>query len=339
MGPLPWRVAWHEALYAAERGFYLTRGGPSSHFTTAAHGPTGAVLADGLLRLWHRTHRDRPRVIVDVGAGQGELATHLLHALTGPPPDGSRLSAAAESHRTPRLLAVDVVARPDGLDARIDWLRSPGGAALPDELTGLSGALVIGHEWLDVIPCTIAQVDASGSPREVLVDSAGHESLGGPLGGAEREWAERHWPGIRPGGRIEIGLTRDEVWFTLVSRVRDGLLVAVDYGHVGGERPNGGTLTAYAHGAEITPVPDGSCDLTAHVAMDTLEHDELIRQRDVLRDLGLRGLTPDVALATTDPPGYLATLARCSAEARLIARGGFGDYWWAVRHVAHLDVA
>lgn len=326
-------MAWHEALYAAERGFYVTRGGPSAHFTTAAHGPTGAVLAAALLRLWHRTHQDRPRAIVDVGAGRGELATHLLHALTDNPSAGSRYSAGAGRVRIPRILAVDIVTRPGGLDERIEWLRSSGGAALPDEFTELSGALVIAHEWLDVIPCTIAQVDESGSPREVLVDAAGQESLGGPLGDAEREWAEQHWSGARPGGRIEIGIARDEIWSALVSRVHDGLLVAVDYGHVEGERPDGGTLTAYVHGARITAVPDGSCDLTAHVAMDTLEHDELIRQRDVLRDLGLRGHNPDVALATTDPPGYLAALAQTSAEARLIARGGFGDYWWAVRHV------
>ncbi len=321
MAPLPWRAAWHDALYAAERGFYVTRGGPSAHFTTAAQGPTGPVLADALLRLWRRSCGSRddhpPSVIVDVGAGRGELATALCEL-------------------APRVVAVDVVARPEGLDERIEWIRSPGGDALPDGESGLgdlTDALVIAHEWLDVVPCTIAQVDAAGSLREVLVDTEGRESLGGLLSAADREWSQRYWPEVRPGRRVEIGRARDEAWAALVARVRDGLLVAVDYGHVQGERPDAGTLTAYVQGRQCDPVPDGTCDLTAHVAMDSLVHDDLVRQRDVLRGLGVRGQIPDVAQASTDPHGYLADLSRASAETQLLARGGFGDFWWVVRHV------
>ena len=67
--------------------------------------------------------------------------------------------------------------------------------------------------------------------------------------------------------------------------IRDSAL-AVDYGHVAADRPGGGTLTGYADGGQVAPVPDGSCDLTAHVAMDSLSHDELHTQRDALRALG-----------------------------------------------------
>ncbi len=83
---LPWRDAWHDALYAAGRGFYVTRGGPAEHFTTATHGVTGAALAEALLQLWLREHDQLPAVVVDVGAGRGELATHLLRALDAASP-------------------------------------------------------------------------------------------------------------------------------------------------------------------------------------------------------------------------------------------------------------
>ena len=67
-----------------------------------------------------------------------------------------------------------------GSTSDVEWLRSPGGAGLPPELTELSDALVIAHEWLDVVPCTVAEVDDDGTPREVLVDPAsGEECLGG----------------------------------------------------------------------------------------------------------------------------------------------------------------
>ena len=353
--PVPWREAWHEALYAAGRGFYVARGGPSAHFTTAAHGPTGAVLARALLAL-----PDHPvRVVVDVGAGRGELATHLLDALDTPDTlddmstSGSRHAVAPGREGSPRtvggedaqgappvrVVAVDVVDRPVGLDARIEWLRSPGGAVLPDGLADLQDALVIAHEWLDVVPCTVAEVDSDGVLREVLVDPAtGAESLGDPLAGPERRWCDEHWPTTEPGDRVEVGLARDLAWADLVTRVESGTLVAVDYGHTAAARPSGGTLTAYAIGRQTAAVPDGSCDVTAHVAMDTLDADVVATQRDALRAGGIRGATPPHGLASSDPLGYLAGLERAGAEARLIDPAGFGGFWWAVKRVVRAPV-
>ncbi|HET7799111.1 MAG TPA: SAM-dependent methyltransferase [Humibacillus xanthopallidus] len=352
MDALPWREAWHDALYAAGRGFYVTRGGPAEHFTTATHGVTGAVLAEALLRLWLREHDHLPAVVVDVGAGRGELATHLLTALAaydeqptecsldrrGAPATDELLSRSAGPPT--RVVAVDVVARPAGLDERIAWLRSPGGETLPTELAGLRDALVIAHEWLDVVPCTVAEVDPDGAPRVVLVDPrTGAESFGDVLDPADRDWADVHWPTSTPGERLEVGRTRDKAWADLVSRLDSGTLVAVDYGHVASERPSGGTLTAYRRGVQTEPVPDGTMDLTAHVAIDTLDADEVGRQLDVLRDLGIRGQSPPHALAATDPLAYLRALERAGAEAELIRPGGFGGFWWAVKRVTSGDVA
>ena len=118
-----------------------------------------------------------------------------------------------------------------------------------------------------------------------------------------------------------------------MSRLRSGLALAVDYGHRREARPAGGTLTGYRDGRQVPPVPDGSCDITAHVAMDSLVHDDLVDQRTALRRLGVSGATPPYELATGDPAAYLAALARSSAAAALTARGGLGDFWWASRTV------
>lgn len=365
MAALPWLRAWHEALYAAERGFYAQPTGPAAHFTTATHGPTGAVLAEALLALWLSTHETLPSVIVDVGAGRGELTTHLLHSLeVAPGPDVAsrpelvanrpaelasrpedRVNRPEDRVNRPwggagdrvvaaRVVAADVIDRPAGLDERIEWLRSPGGADLPDELTDVDDALVIAHEWLDVVPCTVARVAADLSIREVLVDpSTGVEVDGDVLAGDRAAWIEDHWAAGEPGDRIEVGLARDDAWRGLVERVRSGTVVAVDYGHTRTARPREGTLTAYAAGRQLAPVPDGSCDITAHVAMDTLDVDRLVTQRDALSCLGFRGERPSHASALADPAGYLRALERASAEAALIRKGGFGDFWWAVKHV------
>lgn len=337
MDPVPWRQAWHDALYAAGLGFYVAAGGPAAHFTTATHGLSGRVLAEALVGLWMRDHDDPPAVVVDVGAGRGELASHLRASL-----DDSRCSTTPSGRVSPwpadaadaRIVAVDVVDRPDGLDERIEWTRSPGGAALPDELVDLDDALVIAHEWLDVVPCDVAEVDGEGSLRYVLVDPAtGAEALGDGLSMLDTVWVSEHWPADQPGERVEIGRSRDLAWRDLVRRVRSGTLVAVDYGHTRAARPRGGSLTAYAAGRQVRPVPDGSCDITAHVAMDSLDHDELRTQREVLRELGVLGRTPPIAQASGDPLGYLRALERAGVEAQLIGSHGFGAFWWAVKRV------
>jgi SAM-dependent MidA family methyltransferase len=324
---LPWREAWHAALYAPGRGFYVAGGGPAAHFTTATHGAPGAVLARALLAL----PQHPVRVVVDVGAGRGELASHLRARL-----DEGGLGASGVSVR---VVAVDVVDRPADLDERIEWVRSPGGAALPPQLDGLEDCLVVAHEWLDVVPCTVAQVDASGVLRVVLVDPAtGRERPGDPLEGPDLDWAREHWPATTPGNRVEVGLERDRAWAGLVGRVRSGTLVAVDYAHTRDARPSHGTLVGYASGHLTTPVPDGSCDVTAHVAVDTLDADETPTQREALRRLGVTATLPPHALASQDPLGYLAALERTSVEARLVDPAGFGGFRWAVKRVRARDV-
>ena len=305
-GPRPWRDAWQAALYASD-GFYTQAEGPAGHFMTAAHGPAGGLLASAVADLADRegcTH------VVDLGCGRGELLHHL---------DAQRPDLA--------LTGVDVVARPADLPETVGWLVSPGGAELPDELRALSATLVVANEWLDVVPCTIARFDGGRELREVLVDRAGREGLGGPVEPPDAEWAERWWP--RSTGRVEVGRQRDEAWDDLLSRLISGAAVAIDYGHTRDDRPTLGSLQAYARGVLTDPVPDGSCDLTAHVAVDSLTQDGRTTQREALATL-VTGPHPD---AVGDPHGHLGSLARASALATLRDPDGLGAFHWVHRRV------
>ncbi|MFQ6172247.1 SAM-dependent methyltransferase [Oryzobacter sp. R7] len=312
---VPWREAWHEALYGA-RGFYRRVEGPAGHFTTSTHGPLGAVLAAALGRL---ADREGVSHVVDVGCGRGEL----LHHLAAGRPDL-------------RLTGVDVVPRPAGLPDAVDWLRSPGGAHLPDALADLEDVLVVAHEWLDVVPCTVVEVDDGGTPRTVLVDAAARqEELTGAIDPGDAAWCAEHWPldDLSPGTRVEVGLSRDRAWLGLVGRVRRGVLLAVDYGHTRDARPPAGTLVGYRDGTAVPPLPDGTCDLTAHVAVDSLDQDERTTQREALRALGVTADTPPLDLARTDPAGYLTALASSSAAAALTDPNGLGAFHWVLRRV------
>ncbi len=307
-----WQQAWAEALYG-EGGFYRRPEGPAGHFATSTHGAAGDLLADALLRL---VEREGLRQVIDIGCGRGEL----LSALAARAPDDLG------------LLGVDVVGRPDSLPHRVDWLTSPGGPHLPD-LDRPTDALVLAHEWLDVVPCDFARADDSGTLRTVCVEEGGREQLGDPLPSPDVLWVEQWWPGPHaPGSTVEVGRARDEAFGQLVGEVASGLVVAVDYGHRADQRPSEGTFMGYRDGVACPPAADGSTDLTAHVAMDSLRPDALRTQREVLRELGVDGGRPPIELANTDPAGYLAALSRASHAASLTGPGP-GDFLWAFRGV------
>ena len=315
-----WRAAARDALYAPG-GFYRRAEGPAGHFRTSVHATP--LFAGAVARLLCRVDEalGRPAVLdfVDMAAGRGELAGGVLAALP-----------ADVAART-RVCAVEIAERPAGLDHRIEWLAEP-----PRGTTGL----LFANEWLDNVPVEVAEVDAAGVARLVLVREDGTERLGEPVGGEPARWLERWWPlSGEEGQRAEIGLPRDEAWAAAVATLRRGLAVAVDYAHTAGTRPPFGTLTGFREGRETTPVPDGSCDLTAHVALDAcaLPGGRVLPQREALRALGVTGARPPLALASTDPAAYVRALASAGEAAELTAAGGLGDFGWLVQPVGVED--
>ncbi|MFJ5775125.1 SAM-dependent methyltransferase [Streptomyces sp. NPDC093094] len=309
-----WRTAAQEALYGPG-GFYRGPEGPAGHFRTSVHAsPLFARAVAGLLcRVDEALGRPRRLDFVDMAAGRGELAAGVLGALP------------ADVAARVRACAVEIADRPPGLDPRIEWTAEP-----PEDVTGL----LFANEWLDNVPVEVAEVDAAGVARLVLVREDGTERLGVPVSGAEAEWLARWWPlPGEEGLRAEIGLPRDAAWASAVSCVGRGLAVAVDYAHTAGARPPFGTLAGFREGRGTTPVPDGSCDVTAHVALDAcaLPGGRVISQRAALHALGLTGARPPLTLASTNPAEYVRALASAGEAAELTAAGGLGDFGWLVQ--------
>jgi SAM-dependent MidA family methyltransferase len=336
-----------EALYGPG-GFFLRPEGPAGHFRTSVY--ASPLFAGAVARLLVRTAEELGSdevAFVDVGAGRGELLAGVLAAV----PEGLRV----------RAYGVERAARPAGLDPRITWTdRVPEGAR----------GLLFANEWLDNVPVEVAEADATGAARYVEVDAGGTERLGAVVGGADAAWLERWWPLGEPGERAEIGRTRDEAWAAAVGALAAGTAVAVDYAHLRAARPPFGTLAAFREGREVAPVPDGSCDLTAHVALDAVAaaaaaadargvsadthgacadvrtvaaharvadasagEPRIVTQREALRSLGVTGARPPLALASTDPAGYVRALAAAGEAAELTAPGGLGDFLWLVQRI------
>jgi SAM-dependent MidA family methyltransferase len=300
------------ALYEGDGFFVRDQAGPRDHFRTSVH--ASPLFAGALLRIVEGVDAAlrRPATfdLVDVGAGRGELLTALLAMMPG------------DLRARVRPVAVELAPRPAGLDPRISWRPD-----VPDAVTGL----LVATEWLDNVPLDVVETDEHGELRKVLVDrQTGAETLGGPADAADRFWSRRWWPGP---GRIEIGWPRDAAWADAVASVRRGVALCVDYGHRRADRPALGTLTGFRAGRQVPPVPDGGCDVTAHVAVDAVASAaghpyEMVTQRKALQALGIDGARPPLELARTDPAGYLRALTGAGAAAELIDPDGLGAHWW-----------
>lgn len=329
MAWLTWREALGKALYGPD-GFYSRPGaGPAAHFRTSAHNPlfAGAV---GRLLLRVDAALGSPAVLdfVDAGAGRGELAAGVL-AWVG-------ANAPAEVSSRLRVSAVEVgAARPADLPDEIAWL-----GEVPEGVSGL----VVANELLDNVVFDVVEVDADGLARLVEVDPAtGEERFASPadLPSGAAAWLERWWPlaDAEVGARAEVGDERDAVWQQIVGRVARGVAVAIDYAHSRDRRPEFGTLTGFRGGQQVAAVPDGSCDVTAHVALDACAAAAaelegvgvlLTTQREALRGLGVSGARPPLEMAASDPVGYLRALSGASAAAELTDRAGLGGFGWLV---------
>ncbi|MCU1678501.1 MAG: hypothetical protein JWM93_3259 [Frankiales bacterium] len=327
-----WQLAMTEALYG-DRGFYRMSGAPRAHFRTSAH--LGNAFADTILALAERVDArlGTPASfdLCDLGAGAGELLAAVAHRAPA--------SAPALAPRL-RLTGVDIAPRPPGLGEAVAW-----GTEAP-LLTGL----LIANEWLDNVPLDVV-VNGEGGPRLVQVDEAGNERPGPAPTTLDRQWLDTWHPGWQgqPDLRVEVGLTRDRAWARAVSRVERGAAVAIDYANDNandGGAGGGATLTAFRDGREVHPVPDGHCDITAHVFLRSVAAAgaavagpaaALRTQREAIAALGISTGRPPAALAEEDPRAYVAALAAASRRGALVDPAGLGNFRWLVQPVGIAD--
>jgi SAM-dependent MidA family methyltransferase len=336
-----WKVAMTKALYG-EAGFFTRPAQPGTNGTAAtshsgelasgsaqfrSSANSSTLFATAMLRLVvaadEALGRPDPLEVVDIGAGGG----HLLRRL-------SLLAPAYLGHRL-KLSALELAPRPADLPDHIGWL-----AGAPEH--SING-VVLATEWLDNIPLDIAEVDPTGVARYVLVDPAtGTQTLGSALEPVDAAWARTWWNRDEPGTRIEVGRPRDEAWAAAVAMVGAGLAVTVDYGHLWYARPPLGTLAGFRAGRSTQPMPDGRCDITVHVAMDSAcaagealarHRAVLTSQREALSALGLDGRRPPLSLASEDPAGYVRALSLASQVADLVDADGLGGHLWIVQPV------
>jgi hypothetical protein len=265
-------LTWHDAMAWTHQVAFSPHHAAERHFGTAID--VGDHIAREVLRRCRATAR-RYGIddpwIVDVGAGSGRLLRQLLDL--GHPPD--------------RLLGVDVRPAPD---LPVHWIQGVAPAAVP-EVAGL----LLAHEFLDDIPLDVVRdghvLTTDGRP-------------GPPATQAQCAWSAR-W------GEGPCGLTRDDAWAALVSRVTVGQAIAVDYPR---SLPVG-----HRRGRRMPAVADGRTDISAGVEFRSLrdrtggrlvpQHRVLPPSAGLLRDRGSFG---SFLWLITDVPARAAATSRPS---------------------------
>jgi len=294
--------AWLDSWTQANRDFYASHYA-ERHFQTPVHASTRTahVIANLLSNVEEST---TDPVIIDIGSGSGELLRQL-----------SNLAPECTT-----LIGVDQRPRPDDLPASITWHQLDILELEADfhDLADSINGILIAHEFLDDIACPIVELDDEVQPRIVLVDPAtGTEDLGPHLDdpAADRylgdttrveasDWLTQWWPPTRPLARREIGTTRDRVWRNLTQTIDNGYCVAVDYAHSRQDRVrgvwDGGTIKGFANGVPQSAVPNGSVNITAHVALDSCAGpaSTLHRQSELLGDASLDSWPPELGSFT-----------------------------------------
>lgn len=258
--PLTWSQAWRNAALK-----FWAREQPGGHFTTSA----GDLVADRIATLVRQVDRrlGQPNElhVVDVGCGDGGLLALVRERCQDLAPRARWIGVDV---RPPSALGIEPIVAETPAELALAPVRG----------------LVMAHEWLDEIPCDVVERDDGGDDRLVLVDRDGTEARGPSLdddaacavygvdAAEARSWLKRWWPLHRPGDRAEVGATRDRAWAWLAGLLGAGTALATDYGHTRDQRLDRhrlGTLAAYRSGRLVRPVPDGSVNLTAHVALDS----------------------------------------------------------------------
>lgn len=324
-------TSWAEAWDHANAIFY-GREIPRDHFETSVHpGPELAwALASLAVDTDERLGNPARFDLIDVGAGDGELMSALLTILREMSPELARRCAP---------VAVDL-RPPSDLDPRVTWWVGDALQVLHHRCALDINGMVMAHEWLDDLAADIVESVESGDLHYINVDvDSGLESLGEPVGDDEqRAWLHRWWwPVI---GRAEIGLSRDRAWQQLCSVINRGRAVAIDYSHTWQERSQGdfarGTVRAYRDGRRVQVIPNGSSNITAHVALDACAEAvggswTLSNQRTALSRMSAP--MPDPAQADENPAVYaeqLQTHLRLQALRRI---PGPGTMTWLIQEM------
>jgi len=283
-GPITFARFMDLALYAPEIGYYTSaavRIGRRGDFLTApeTHWIFGAAIARQVADVWRAMDRPSQFVVREYGAGSGALAEAIATELAVHEPDLAATlryqAVEINGHRRDDLVRRLEAAAPALRFEAID----PLSAATVVPVAAADTGVVLANEYFDALPVHRVEQGLDGL-TEIFVDWRGDSfvDVAGPPSTA-RLAARLATENVHlaPGQRAEIALDLDDWFVALAQWLRNGVVVAIDYGHEAAElygpSRRAGTLLGYlGHAVVDDPLASvGRQDLTAHVDFTALE--------------------------------------------------------------------
>ena len=271
------------ALYDPSSGYYTVgagsaRFGADGDFVTA---PELSPLFGGCIAAVCAYWMERvDPVITEFGAGTGQLAAQILNSLhrEGRLPERYQIIDLSGSLRAQQKNTLDALA--PGLGDRVQWLDE-----FPSDMTGV----VLANEVLDAMPVRLFELNDGHIFEKGLSSAENSDGFAWQSRRADRSFsqavqqslARAGWGGSDPenldfgawphGYTSEIGQEADAWVRSVGQRLRDGVLLALDYGFPAAEyfhpqRSRGTLACHYRHRVHHDPlVYPGLQDITTHV--------------------------------------------------------------------------
>jgi len=284
-GPLSFAAFMEVALYDPEFGYYMTAGPrigrEGDYYTSLDVHPIFAELvgrqvaqaAEAIAPL--RRQGDGAFTIVEMGAGKGLLAKHLVNAYRRENPDFLARLRYLLVERSPAMVETQKqrLRELTGAGLSVAWVPDLN-AIPPDSITGV----FLSNELVDAFPVHRVVKRPLGL-REIFVGWDGSrfvEIEAPPCSSALEAYFARLGISLEAGQQAEVNLQALEWMRQVGARLRRGLIVTIDYGHAAADlfapsRKTGTLLGYYRHTVADSPyVRVGQQDLTAHVDFTSL---------------------------------------------------------------------
>ncbi len=334
------------ALYAPQLGYYSAgnqKFGTGGDFVTAPEISAlfGQTLAQQVAQILALSRGS----IMELGAGTGRLAVHLLHALEHLDclPDQYYILDVSDHLRQVQIEYLQERLSPQLL-RRVVWLNQ-----LPETFTGV----VLGNEVLDAIPVHMVHTKTQGlCERGVMLAEQG-------LTWSDKPWDDAPASGQHlfdeikklslPTGYIsEFCPTANGLIASLALTLERGVILMIDYGFSASEyyhpQRNLGTLMChYQHYAHTDPLLNiGLQDITAHVNFSSIAYagvdnglqlSGFCSQAQFLMNCGILDLMAQVS------PSDMARYAPLAAAAqKLLSPAEMGDLFKVIAFSKNMDV-
>jgi SAM-dependent MidA family methyltransferase len=333
-GPVTFAEFMEMALYDPQFGYYTTDpviGAGGDYWTSSeVHPIYGGLLARQIAQAAGAIAPAGVFTLLEMGAGRGTLAGHLLTALQGEHKDLLDRLQYLIIERSPGMIRRQqehlLPFIQNGIS--VHWL--PDLAALaPDSITGA----ILSNELVDAFPVHRVVQRPLGL-REIFVgwcaaSGAFIEVEAPPVDPSVDQYFQRLGIRFEDGQRAEVNLEAIDWMRQVARRLTKGIVLTVDYGHTASDlysplRKDGTVLCYYRETVSDNPyVKVGLQDITAHVDFTSLA---LIGEQEGLAVTGftnqlhfLMGLGIDQAFAGLDPESKDSGFLR-----RLLRPGGMG---------------